>query len=107
MASYVEIIEALPDMLLSEKMVIRDLLIEQIGLPRPPMYKTKTDKQMEKERRGLLRTALKRLSAKDKREQEYERDRKLRRRTMSKTTEELTNGDRSSDQREKPDSDPT
>jgi hypothetical protein len=106
MASYVEIIEALPDMLLSEKMVIRDLLIEQIGLPRPPM-KYKTDKQMEKERRGLLRTALKRLSAKDKREQEYERDRKLRRRAMSKTTEELTNGDRSSDQREKPDSDPT
>jgi hypothetical protein len=62
---YVDIISALPNLMLTEKMTIRDILIEQIGPPRPRMKKFPSERQMDKRRRKLLIEAIKRLRRKD------------------------------------------
>jgi hypothetical protein len=60
--TYIDIIAALPDLLLNEKHAIRDILIEQIGLPIPPgRRKELTLAQAAKKRRKLLIAAIKRL----------------------------------------------
>jgi hypothetical protein len=61
---YVDIIAALPNLMGVEKAAIRDILIEQIGPPRPPA-RFPTKEQMDKRRRKLLIEAIKRLRRKD------------------------------------------